>query len=125
MSKLDYSSVMETQVTIEGDTWEPPVHKYFGRKLPNGKMEPEPRYTHQEYPKMKYADVNGSIRVKQVGSVQEEAKLGEEWVDNPAKFGYIGAPSFEQMLEMREVEKADDEVLAPARRGRPAKDQKE
>jgi len=127
-TQIDYSNVMQPQLTVDEGSWEPPVHKFFGKKLPNGKMEPEPRYYHQEYPKMKYFGDERGIRAKQVNTVQEEAALGEAWLDSPEPFGFIGAPSFEQMLQMKEAEFGADasadqgEVISPApRRGRPAK----
>ena len=46
--EIDYSAVPSPTVENENQEWEPPVHKYFGKKLPNGKTEREPVYVHQE-----------------------------------------------------------------------------
>lgn len=127
-NQIDYSNVMQPQQTVDEGSWEPPVHKFFGKKLPNGKMEPEPRYHHIPYPKMKYFGDDRGIRAKQVNTVQEEAALGESWLDSPEPFGFIGAPSFEQIIEMKEGQSANaenaesEQIISTApRRGRPAK----
>lgn len=115
--EIDYSAVPSPTVENENQEWEPPVHKYFGKKLPNGKTEREPVYVHQEYPRLMYALQNSKITARIVHSDGERANLGEGWEPTPAAFGYIGAPSFEQNLVLKKASIEDE----PAKRGRPAK----
>jgi hypothetical protein len=135
--EIDYSEVPQSNAPTASEEWEPPVHKFFGKKLPNGKMEKEPVYVHQEYPRLMYALRNGKITAKIVHSDVELLSLGAGWEKNPSAFGYIGAPSFEQSLELKaraaeqqktKEEEAQDvvdmvvETLQTApKRGRPAK----
>lgn len=113
---IDYSAIQSPAARQDENEWEPPVHKFFGKRLPNGKTEKEPVYVHQEYPRMMYALKGGKIQAKVVNSDAEKDALGEGWEKNPAAFGYIGAPSFEQIQQMREAPTEE----AP-RRGRPPK----
>lgn len=118
MNEIDYSEVMQPQIVSANEEWEPPVHKYFGKKLPNGKTEKEPVYIHQEYPRFMYTNVDGKIKARVVSSSEEQAALGPSWAKTPAEFGYIGAPSFEQTLQMKSSYEPQEE---PAKRGRPVK----
>lgn len=121
MNEIDYSEVMQPQIVSSNEEWEPPVHKYFGKKLANGKMEKEPIYYHQDYPRFMYHQTDGKIKARVVNSDAELMKLGAGWAKTPAEFGHIGAPSFEQSIEMKnkiDIESNQDE---PAKRGRPAK----
>lgn len=101
--EIDYSQVQSVNPTVAADeSWEAPPHKYFGPKDPkNGKRLPEPVYVHQEYPRMMYAKEGGKIVAKLVKSDEEKEKLGADWKKNPGELGYIGAPSFDQVVEMR------------------------
>jgi hypothetical protein len=130
MNEIDYSAVPTAPARAESEDWEAPTHKFFGKKLPNGKTEKEPVYTHIEYPRLMYAQKNGKIVAKIVQSDAELNSLGEGWEKNPSAFGYIGAPSFEQRLKMEEAKAAaekekivsfEEEVVQAVRRGRPPK----
>lgn len=120
MNEIDYSEIKQPQVVSANEEWEPPVHKYFGKKLPNGKTEKEPVYTHQEYPRLMYTQVDGKIKARVVASEEEKIALGAGWEKTPAAFGYIGAPSFEEALAMKDKAATAESVDAP-KRGRPAK----
>lgn len=105
--EIDYSELPKPVTVTENEDWEPPVHKYFGPKGPKGKPLPEPVYVHQEYPRTVYGQRNGKIVAKLVSSDREFHALGKGWEKNPSAFGFIGAPSAEQVLEMsREAEDA-------------------
>jgi hypothetical protein len=99
--EIDYSGIAQPASQAAQEDWEPPVHKYFGKKLPNGKTEKEPVYSYQEYPRMMYGMRDGKIRAAIVNSDAERAALGENWATTPAAFGHYTAPSFEQVQEMR------------------------
>lgn len=122
-TQIDYSEISTGPATGPTEEWEPPVHKYFGKKLPNGKTEKEPVYVYQEYPRMMYAQRDGKIVARVVNTDQEKSALGQGWETTPAAFGYIGAPSFEQSLAMRSAALVEtDAVVAEVpRRGRPPK----
>jgi hypothetical protein len=136
--ELDYSEIKTPVQSIQAqEDWEPPVHKFFGKKLPGGKTEKEPVYVHQEYPRAMYRLQDKRIVVKVVHSDIERDSLGEGWEKSFAAFGHISAPSFEQRLAMEAIkaaelkEKQEDaqdvvdsfvETLKTApKRGRPAK----
>lgn len=107
--KIDYSEIAAPVVTPQGDDWEPPVHKFFGKKLPNGKTEKEPVYVHQSFPAMRYGLKDGRIVARVANNEREnQALMDEGFSDTPAKFGYIGAPSFEEHLALKA--KADQEA---------------
>jgi hypothetical protein len=100
--EIDYSNIPSPAATPAEETWEPPPHKYFGPKDPkNGKRLPEPVYQHQEFPRTMYAKQGGKITARLVRSQEEVEALGPDWKKNPGELGYIGAPSFEQALEMK------------------------
>lgn len=117
MNEIDYSEIKQPQVISASEEWEPPVHKYFGKKMANGKTEKEPIYIHQEYPRLMYAFVDGKIKARSVDSDAEKNALGDGWEKTPAAFGYVGAPSFEEALALKDKAESVD---AP-KRGRPAK----
>lgn len=121
--EVDYSEVQPIPATVEASDWETPVHKYFGRKLPNGKTEKEPVYSHQEYPRFMYSMKNGKVSAKIVRSDAERDSLGEGWEKTPAAFGYIGAPSFEEAIQMKDAQFKPQETAEEVARkpGRPAK----
>lgn len=122
MNEIDYSEIKQPQIISSNEEWEPPVHKYFGKKLPNGKTEKEPVYTHQEYPRLMYAMTDGKIKAREVNSEAEKLALGEGWEKTPAAFGYIGAPSFEETLMLKDKAAAIEAGIVDApKRGRPAK----
>lgn len=116
MPDIDYSTIPTPSVNNAEANWEPPIHKFFGKRLPNGRMEPEPQYRYEAFPSFRYKQVNGSIQARVVRSQAEAQALGEGWTDTPAEFGYVGAPTFEEAraAKMEEVEEAP-------RRGRPPK----
>ena len=100
--ELDYSAIPTPSSNID-DGWEAPRHVFFGKKLPDGKLEKEPTYKFQAYPAVVYAQPGGAgtrIVTKLLNSEADRALLGPGWENNPAKFGYIGAPSFEDHLRL-------------------------
>lgn len=120
MNEIDYSEIKQPQVISANEEWEPPTHKYFGKKLPNGKTEKEPVYIHQEYPRLMYAQIDGKIKAKEVKSEEEKNALGAGWEKTYAVFGLITAPSFEEHVAMQNKAEASESVDVP-KRGRPAK----
>lgn len=99
---IDYSAIPGPEMTGP-DEWETPPRKYFGPKLPNGKLAPEKPYIYQPYPSVRYAQPGGPgtrIVTKMVHSKEEDATLGSSWKHAAADFGFIGAPSVEQHLKL-------------------------
>lgn len=121
MPDIDYSAIPTQTTSQSQQEWEPPRHVYFGKRLPNGRQEPEPQYKYQAWPSMMYRQrADGTIEARLVNS-QAEAN---GWEDSPAKFGFVTAPTFEEVLERRRAEelaKMEAAVEAP-RRGRPPKE---
>lgn len=114
---IDYSNLTPPSAARIDENWEPPPHKFFGKKLGNGKTEKEPVYVHREFPAFRYAMVDGKISAKLVNNVEELQALGAGWVDTPAKFGFIGAPSYEEHLGMmKEAESKAQEAQDDATR---------
>lgn len=108
---LDYSEVQPESAAVgESSEWETPRHVYFGKKLPNGKTEKEPTYFYQEYPRFMYAEVNGKIKARIVKTEEERKSLGDDWRITPADFGFIGAPSFEQLVKHKNEQEESAEV---------------
>lgn len=86
-------------------TWETPTRKYYGKKLPDGKLEKEKPYVHQDYPAGRYAQPGGvgtPIAHKLVHSKDEDIALGPGWEKTPAAFGYIGAPSRDELARLNQ-----------------------
>lgn len=84
--------------------WEAPTRRFYGKKLPDGKMEKEKPYVHQDYPAGRYAQPSGpgtTIQHKLVNSKEEDAALGPGWEKNPSAFGYLGAPSQEELARLQ------------------------
>jgi hypothetical protein len=121
--EIDYSAIPSGDTSaVAEEGWEAPAHKYFGKKLPNGKMEKEPLYVHQEFPRMMYTQKNGKVSAKIVRNQEELDSLGDGWAKNPIAFGLITAPSFEQLVQAGEpVLEEVEGIQEPARRDRPAK----
>lgn len=105
--EIDYSEIPRNDAAPLQEDWEPPIHKFFGKKDARGKMEKEPVYYHQEYPRLMYAKREDRIVAREVKSDEERAALGDGWETTPAVFGYIGAPSFEEALKLRDERAAD------------------
>ena len=102
---LDFSDLVAPPTgTAEAD-YEPPRHVFFGKKDPGtGKMAKEPVYVHQSFPKMLYKLEAGRIRVTLVDSDRAyKVHQKDGWADSPEEFGYIGAPSQEQILDAKEA----------------------
>jgi hypothetical protein len=97
---IDYSNIKQNDVVLD-EEWEAPVHRFFGKKLPNGKTEKEPVYVHKDFPAMMYAKVDGKITAKLINSQAELSALGKEWSDTPATFGVVGAPSFDEAMKRK------------------------
>lgn len=105
---IDFSE-LQSEAGVRNDAdWEAPPHRFVGKKLPNGKSEKEPVYIHQSYPAVFYGLNGNRIVAKQVNSEQDHRQLGDEWKDSPAAFGYIGAPSFEQIVESKKSKEKND-----------------
>lgn len=137
MSKLeiDYGEISQPASEVLQEDWEPPIHKYFGKKDAKGKMEKEPVYSYIEFPRILYGRRDGKIMARVVNTTAEkEALLEKGFALNPAEFGYLTAPSFEQRLEQEDAERKAKEAKqaekpAPVetegaeapRRGRPPK----
>ena len=113
--EIDYGAIyqdsQEANGVLDSDAWDPPIHKFFGKRMPNGKMEKEPVYVHQEYPRLMYSQVGANKLVARiVKSDAEVAALGEGWEKTPAAFGYINAPSREEHLALTGSDAAKPEV---------------
>ncbi len=116
MPEIDYSAIPQPSTSAAQQDWEPPIHKFFGKKLPNGRMEPEPVYRFQPFPAFRYAQIDGKIQARMVTDEAQVRALGPEWKDSPAEFGFIGAPTYEDALRLRaEADKP--------KRGRPPKEE--
>lgn len=116
--EIDYSEIAQDHIAAIQEDWEPPVHKFFGKKDARGKMEKEPIYVHQEYPRLMYAKREDRIVAREVKSEEDLQDLIErdrevKWEKNPAAFGYVGAPSFEEALKLRDERAADAIENAP------------
>lgn len=113
---LDFSDLVAPPTgTAEAD-YEPPRHVFFGKKDPStGKMAKEPVYVHQAYPKMLFKLESGRIRVTIVDA-ERAHKIHQKdgWAESPAEFGYIGAPSQEQILDAKEAAYTAAEATARA-----------
>lgn len=120
-TEIDYSEVVPAPAVMEQTEWEPPIHKFFGKKLENGKTEKEPLYSYKQFPCLMYASKNGKITARIVKTKEELDSLGDGWSDTPASFGVVTAPSFEQALQAKN-ETADVVIAEAPRRGRPAKE---
>lgn len=112
--EIDYSQLAPVAGVSLDEDWEPPIHRFFGKKLENGKQEKEPIYVHQEYPRLFYALQGDKIVARLVHSDTELDKLGAGWEKNPSAFGHISAPSFEQIQAMREEKEAEKTFDKPA-----------
>ena len=100
---IDESAVPPPALAPSGDDWETPPRKYFGKKMPNGKLEPEKPYVFIPYPAARYSQPGGEGTPISKVLVQNEAEdkaLGPGWSNTPATFGFIGAPSRDQILRM-------------------------
>lgn len=97
--------------------WRKPPHVFFGKKLPDGTMEEEPEYVHQEYPRMMYfKNKDGSLKVRQVNNDDECSALGSGWKKSAAEHGVVTCPSFEQMVELGLAEEDDPRAFAEVKR---------
>lgn len=101
---IDYSNIQEKPVEPKS-TWRPPRHVFFGKRDPEtGAMEDEGSYVYQEYPRMLYFKRDDRIEATIVHSDEErDAKIAKGWAKNPAEHGFLTAPSFQQLQEMREM----------------------
>lgn len=116
--EIDYSEIPQDAVPVIQEDWEPPIHKFFGKKDARGKMEKEPIYQHQEFPRLMYAKRDDRIVAREVKSEQDLIDLKQcnpdtVWEKNPAAFGYVGAPSFEEALKLRDERAAEAQENAP------------
>lgn len=122
--EIDYSGITQEATGLQPDDWDPPMHKFFGKKMPNGKMEKEPVYVHQEYPRMMYLLKGEKIIARVIKSDEElNNMLPDGWVKTLAEIGYIGAPSHDEHLALIGSDAAKAEVVqaVAAKRGRPRK----
>ncbi len=122
--KIDYSEIAPvTDVASSQEDWEPPRKVFFGKKDSRGKMEKEPVYIHQEFPRMIYKQEPDRVVANIVNNEQEkQARLADGYVLTLGELGIITAPSYEQILEMKAKQAAAeaDEPSAP-KLGRPRK----
>ncbi len=93
--EIDYSQIQQNDVILD-EEWDPPQHRFFGKKLPNGKTEKEPVYVHKDFPAMLYSKNGKGITAKMVNSQSEIDALGKDWADTPAAFGLVTAPTFSE-----------------------------
>lgn len=99
--QLDYSAIIQ-KPHIPTTRWQPPPHKFFGRKDADGMPTPEPVYVHQDYPAMRYKAKDGKIGVVLVDTAAEDELFKADGYENsPAAFGYVGAPDIQTVLKMR------------------------
>ena len=112
--EIDYSGMPPTAPQRQEEEWEPPVHKYFGPKDKNGKMQKEPVYVHQEYPRTFYAKQGNRIVARLVKSDEELKALGKGWEKSPAAFGFIGAPSYEEQQRINAAQEQAAQAQAQA-----------
>lgn len=99
--QLDYSAIIQKPHTPT-TRWQPPPHKFFGRKDADGMPTPEPVYVHQDYPAMRYKAKDGKIGVVLVDTAAEDELFKADGYENsPAAFGYVGAPDIQTVLKMR------------------------
>lgn len=83
--------------------YEPPRHVFFGRRDERGRMEKEPVYRHQSFPKMMYGAGPAGPRAMLIRDDREfKAAVKEGWHETPEALGLITAPSRDQILDMRE-----------------------
>lgn len=102
IESIDFSSVAQPRADGIASDWDPPPHKFFGKRLPNGKSEQEPQYVYQEYPRMLYGRDGDKIRAKVVHDDESrDALLAEGYALTPAEFGVVTCPSFEDATRMR------------------------
>lgn len=110
---IDYSSIQEKPVETKS-TWRPPRHVFFGKRDPEtGAMEDEGSYVYQEYPRMLYFKRDDRIEATIVHSDEErDEKLKAGWAKNPSEHGFLTAPSFKQLQEMKEMADRAESVKA-------------
>lgn len=111
--KIDYTGIPQTEV-IAKSSYRPPRHVFFGKRDPEtGMMEEEPKYVHQEYPKMLYKLMGEVIKAEIVMNDKDrDAKLEDGWATNPAKFGYLTAPSFDEVQAMKAKDEAAERAAS-------------
>jgi hypothetical protein len=128
--ELDTSNIQQTPVT-HTTSWRAPRHVYFGKKGEDGMMQDEPVYVYQKFPSMLYK-LNGEKLMAAIVQNEEELskRTADGWKDSPEAFGILTAPSFDQInAQKSEMEREDqsatqiDVPAAPARRGRPLKEE--
>lgn len=105
---IDYGLIDHAVVEAVAD-WEPPKHVYFGKKLANGRMEVEPTYKHQEFPKMLYAKIEGRVRADIAKDQTDlDNMTARGFVDSPAAFGLETAPSKDVATQRRIAQEKDE-----------------
>ena len=103
---IDFSEIQQTiPQNPNAEQWEPPRHVVYGKRdQATGKMEQEPRYQYQPYPKMLFAKVGEKLKAIVVQSEDEAAaKKAEGYEESPAAFGYVTAPTFEEVHAPRKT----------------------
>lgn len=105
--KIDYSRIPQTEV-ITKSSYRPPRHVFFGKRDPEtGMMEEEPKYVHQEYPRMVYKREAETIIADLCHNDSDMTQfLNTGWVKSLAEVGYLSAPSFEEHLKMKGIGQA-------------------
>ena len=116
MADIDYSGIEPQPAPSAKGSYRPPPHVYFGKRGEDGMMEPEPVYTYQAFPSMRYGLVAGKVSARLVKSQGEAQALGEGWTDSPGKLGMVTAPSFDQFQAAKAEELAKAEAPEDGRR---------
>lgn len=110
-TEIDYSSIVPATPNLIEDSWEAPKHVYFGKKLPNGKMEKEPVYVHQSLPAMMYGWFENRVRAAIANTRAElDDLIAAGYKDTPAAFGIITAPDAEEVARRKIAKEADPEL---------------
>lgn len=113
--EIDYSRIPEAPVE-QKSSYRPPRHVFFDRRDPEtGMMVEEPKYVHQDYPRMMYKREGEKIVADVIHDDTELThRLNSGWVKNPGELGYLTAPSFEETLAMRGITKPESKAAVEA-----------
>lgn len=106
--EIDYSRIPEAPIEHKS-SYRPPRHVFFDRRDPEtGMMAEEPKYVHQDYPRMIYKREGEKIIADVIDNDTDLThRLNSGWVKNPGELGYLTAPSFEETLVMRGITKPE------------------
>lgn len=109
--EIDYSAVQQPRIETP-ETWEPPPHVFYGKKMANGRSEKEPTYVYQEFPRMLYGMIEDRIRAAIVNTTAEkEALLAKGYRLSPAEWGIETCPGVETVIARKIEKEATEPVL--------------